>query len=233
MILKSTQTSGRVQIRAGANCEACYAPIMRGFATVLLLVAVVGSALSAQTLRDRVREFGREHPNAVYRFPRAPVDFAGPQTIEGIARSAEVVQCRLTKGETRLVADEVVVTDYAIVEPLLLAGRLPAQQTSRPGAPATPMILTVWGGKMVVDGVPVEAEGGYAPKEGGTYVLFLRRARRSTLPNNYELHAEGIFEIDGDRVIPLFRDAINVFGGTIDRDVNAFTARIRNAVRSR
>jgi hypothetical protein len=41
------------------------------------------------------------------------------------------------------------------------------------------------------------------------------------------------FETDGDRAIPLFRDAINVFGGTIDRDVNAFTARIRNAVRTR
>jgi hypothetical protein len=99
-----------VQMRAGANCEACYAHIMRGFVTVPLLVAVVGSTLSAQTLRDRVREFGREHPNAVYRFPRAPVDFPGPQTIEGIARSADVVvQCKLTKGETRLVADEVVV----------------------------------------------------------------------------------------------------------------------------
>jgi hypothetical protein len=221
-----------VQIRA--NCEACYAHIMRGFVTVPLLVAVVGSTLSAQTLHDRVREFGREHPNAVYRFPRAPVDFPGPQTIEGIARSADVVvQCKLTKGETRLVADEVVVTDYAIVGPLLLAGRLPAQQTFQPGAPTTPMTLSVWGGKMVVDGVPVEAEGGYAPKEGSTYVLFLRPARRSTLPNNYELHAEGIFEIDGDRVIPLFRDAINVFGGTIDQDVNAFTARIRNAVRIR
>lgn len=223
-----------MQIRAGANFDTCYALIMRGFATVALLVAVVASTLSAQTLRDRVREFGREHPNAVYRFPRAPVDFAGPQTIEGIARNADVVvQCKLTKGDTRLVADEVVVTDYAIVEPLLLVGRLPAQQTSQPGAPTTPMTLSVWGGKMVVDGVPVEAEGGYAPKEGSTYVLFLRPARRSTLPNNYELYAEGIFETDGDRVIPLFRDAINVFGGTIDRDVNAFTARIRNAIRTR
>ena len=38
-----------------------------------------------------VREFGREHPKAVYRFPRAPVDFAGPQTIEGIARNADAV----------------------------------------------------------------------------------------------------------------------------------------------
>ena len=223
-----------MQIRAGANFETCYAHIMRGFAAVALLVAVVGSALSAQTLRDRVREFGREHPNAVYRFPRAPVDFGGPQTIEGIARSADVVvQCQLIKGDTRLVADEVVVTDYAIVEPLLLAGRLPAQQTSQPGAPTTPMTLSVWGGKMLVDGVPVEAAGGYAPKEGNTYVLFLRPARRSTLPNNYVLNAEGIFETDGDRVIPLFRDAINVFGGTIDQDMNAFTARIRNAVRTR
>src|SRR4030095_5625131 len=106
-------------------------------------------------LRDRVREFGREHPNAVYRFPRAPVDFAGPQTIEGIARNADVVvQCRLTKGDTRLVADEVVVTDYDIVEPLLLAGRPSAQQT-QPGAPTTPMTLSVWGRKMVVDGVTV------------------------------------------------------------------------------
>jgi hypothetical protein len=85
---------------------------MRGFATVALLVAVVGSALSAQTLRDRVREFGREHPNAVYRFPRAPVDFADPQTIEGIARNADVVvQCKLTKGDTRLVANEVTDSD--------------------------------------------------------------------------------------------------------------------------
>jgi hypothetical protein len=223
-----------VQVRAGANFETCYAHIMRGFATVALLVAVVGSALSAQTLRDRVREFGREHPNAVYRFPRAPADFAGPQTIEGIARTAAaVLQCKLTKGDTRLVADEVVVTDYAIVEPLLLAGRLPPQKASQPDAPTMPMTLSVWGGKMVVDGVPVEAEGGYAPKEGSTYVLFLRPARQSTFPNNYEPHAEGIFEIDGDRVIPLFRDAINVFGGTIDWDVNAFTARIRNAVRTR
>src|SRR3954469_15415538 len=216
-----------MQIRARPNFETCYADIMRGFATVALLVAVDGAAVSAQTLRDRVREFGREHPNAVYRFPRAPVDFAGPQSIEGIARNADVVvQCKLAKGDTRLVANEVVVTDYAIAEPLLLAGRLPAQQTSQPGAPTTPMTLTVWGGKMVLEGVRVEALGGYAPKEGSTYVLFLRPARRSTLPNNYELYAEGIFEIDGDRVIPLFRDAINVFGGTIDRDVNAFMARI-------
>jgi hypothetical protein len=117
---------------------------MRGFATIALLVAVVGSVLSAQTLRDRVREFGREHPDAVYRFPRAPGDFAGPQTIEGIARSADlVVQCKLTKGETRLVADEVAVTDYAIVEPSLLAGRLPAQQTSHPDAATTAMTLSV------------------------------------------------------------------------------------------
>jgi hypothetical protein len=65
------------------------------------------------------------------------------------------------------------------------------------------MTLSVWGGKMVVEGVPVEAEGGYTPKEGSTYVLFMRPARRSTLPNNYELYAEGIFETDGDRVIPL------------------------------
>jgi hypothetical protein len=101
-MLKSTQTQPPCAIRAGANCEVCYAHIMRGLATVAL-VAVVGSALSAQTLRDRVREFGREHPNAAYRFPRAPVDFAGLQTIEGIARNADVVvQCKLTKGDTRL-----------------------------------------------------------------------------------------------------------------------------------
>src|SRR3954467_4381470 len=112
---------------------------MGGCAPVALLVAVGGAAVSAQTLRDRVREFGREHPNAVYRFPRAPTDFAGPQTIEGIARKADVVlQGRLTKGDTRLIADEVVVTDYAIVEPVLIAGRLPVQQTTRPGASTTP-----------------------------------------------------------------------------------------------
>jgi hypothetical protein len=38
---------------------------------------------------------------------------------------------------------------------------------------------------------------------------------------------------DGSRVSPLFRDAVNVFGNAIDRDVNAFTARIRNAARAR
>jgi hypothetical protein len=207
---------------------------MRGFAAIAVLVAVIGSVLSAQTLRDRVREFGREHSNAVYRFPRAPAEFDGPQTIEGIARDADVVvQCKLAKGGTRLLADEVVVTDYAIVEPLLLAGRVPVQQTSQPGAPTALMTLSLWGGTIVLDGVRVEAEGGYAPKVGSTYVLFLSPARRSTLPNNYELYAEGVFEIDGGRVVPLFRDAMNVFGGTIDRDVSAFIARIKNAVRTR
>src|SRR3954447_16281744 len=120
--------------------ETCYARIMRGVATIVLLVALVGSALSAQTRGDSIRQFGREHPNEVYRFPRAPVDFAGPQTIERHAQNADVVvQCKLIRGDTHLVADEVVVTDYTIVEPLLLAGRFPAQHTSQPGAPTTPM----------------------------------------------------------------------------------------------
>jgi hypothetical protein len=213
---------------------ACYARVMRSFLAVTLLVAVAVSGLSAQTLRERVQAFAPEHPNAVYRFPRAPVDFAGPQTIEGIARKADiVVQGKLTKGNTHLVSDEVIVTDYAIVEPTLIAGRLPVRQTSRPGTTSAALILSLWGGKMVVDGVPVEAEGGYEPKEDSTYILFLRPARQSTLPNNFELYAEGIFEIDGATVRPLFRNAVNVFGNTIDRDVNAFTERIMNATRTR
>ena len=207
---------------------------MRSVVALTLLVAVAGPGLSAQTLRERVRAFALEHPDAVYRFPRAPVDFPGPQTIDGIAREADaVVHGKLTKGNTRLVADDVIVTDYTISEPALIVGRLPVQQTSRPGTTAAALILSLWGGKMVLDGVPVEAEGGYAPKVGSTYILFLRPARQSTLPNNFELHAEGIFEIDGARVNPLFRDAVNVFRGTLDQDVNAFTARIRNAARAR
>jgi len=142
------------------------------------------------------------------------------------------MQGKLTKRDTRLVADEVVVTDYTIVEPVLIASRLPVQQTSRPGAASAPMTLSLWGGKILIDGVPVEAESGYATKAGSTYILFLRPTRRSSLPSNYELYADGIFEIERDRVIPLLRDADYVFSGTIDRYVSDFTRRISDARRT-
>ena len=84
---------------------------MRSVVVVTLLVAAAVPGLSAQTLRERVRAFALEHPNAVYRFPRAPVDLAGPQTINGIATKADsVVQGRLAKGNTHLMADDVIVT---------------------------------------------------------------------------------------------------------------------------
>jgi hypothetical protein len=203
---------------------------MRRFATVALIVAVAYAGVSAQTLRERVREFGIKHPNAVYRFPRSPADPAAPLTIEDIARRADLaVQGKLTKRDTRLIDDQVVVTDYTIVEPLLIAGRLPVQQTTRPGAPTAPVTVSLWGGKMLVDGVRVEAEGGYAVKEGSTYILFLWRARQSTLPNNYELYDEGIFEIDGTRVIPLTE---HVFNGNLDQNVTDFIRRVGGARRS-
>jgi len=213
-----------------SNPGACYACLMTRFATVVLLVAAGGSSLAAQTLRERVREFGREHPNAVYRFPRSPADFAGPLTIEGMTRHSDVVvQGRLAKGDTRLIADQVVVTDYSVVEPVLIAGRLPIQQIAQPGAPTPQMTVSLWGGSMFVDGVRVEAEGGYAVKPASTYILFLQPARQSTLANNYEPYDDAIFEIDGTRIVPPFKNAEHVFSGAVDWNVNSFVARIRNA----
>jgi hypothetical protein len=109
--------------------------------------------ISAALGQARIRDFGREHPNAVY-------DSRGRPWTSLVRKPSKVLpgtpmrwcECKLAKGDTRLVADEVVITDYAIVEPLLLAGRLRAQQTSQPGATTRPIALGVWVGAMVVDG---------------------------------------------------------------------------------
>ena len=80
-----------------------------------------------------------------------------PLSIEQLTAGAElVVKGKLTRQNSYPTADEnYVLTDYLVIPERILGGRFPASQAT-PG-PATPIILTVQGGELPVEGTPVRA----------------------------------------------------------------------------
>lgn len=200
---------------------------------VIVAVVVCPEMVGAQNLREMARQQAIRHPGVPLLIPQAPSDYS-PKTIEELARESEVVlQGKVSRVGSYPANDDRVLTDFRILEPQVIAGRLDSASAPRQG-PGVPVILTVWGGEVVVEGVPIRGveTNGEAIKDGAQYLLFLRRARQSG-PGRYEIHYGGVFEIVAGEAKPLIKNADTIFKGTNDTRLTELISRIQTAVQAR
>lgn len=180
------------------------------------------------------QEQAKRDPAVPILIPASPAEL-WPTTIEEVASQADVVlQARLSRIHSYLDAKGIsVYTDYRILDPKVIAGRLPSLTTPVPG-PGVPLILTVWGGEVIVEGVTIRGveTNGETIEDGGSYLLFLKptRARQQGL---YEVHYGAIFDIADGTVTPLLKQASDVFKSTIDGSLKDFVSRIQAAAKVR
>jgi len=197
-----------------------------------LLCGVVVSQARAMQLREWAREYARNYPGEPMPHPPAPPwDWPWPKPLEELAREADVVlQAKLVRiGSYIAPSGDRLLTDYSMQDQQVIAGRLPVLATPTPGA-AVPLILTVWGGEAVVEGVLVRGtdQNFEAIKEGGLYFLFLRPSRRAE-PGRYEIHYGGIFELVQDTLKPLYKGGDAVFKDAAGAPLRDLLPRIQKA----
>jgi hypothetical protein len=202
---------------------------------LLMLVSIFQSSTlaSQQNLRTLAREQARRDPSSPILLPSPPAEL-WPRAIGEIATDADVVlQARLARSKSYLDSKEDRIhTDYLILEPSVVAGRLLSPTSPAPGL-GVPLRLTVWGGEAIVDGVTIRAtDTNREPiKDGGNYLLFLKASPTREV-GLYEIYYGAIFEIVEGAVTPLHKQAADVFKGTIDARLKDFVLRIQTAVRA-
>jgi hypothetical protein len=154
-------------------------PCHRITAIALTIVcATVARPAGSQTLRDTVRATA---PNPVH--IHRTVDMPTIE-LESLAGAADlIVQGRVKSLRTYLSSDEKdVLTDYLVTPTRILSQR--TLVTSPVPGPAPAIVLTRWGGAMLLEGVRLTASDPEVPplEEGPEYVLFLQedKDRKST-----------------------------------------------------
>lgn len=203
---------------------------------LLMLVAIFGGSgiAFAQNLRELAREQAIRSPGVPIVLPSAPAEL-WPKAIEEIASQADVIlQAKLSRINSYLdQKEDRVHTDYRILEPNVIAGRLLPLSMPVPGS-GVPLILTVWGGEVIVEGVTIRGvdTNREAIKDGGYYLLFLKPSPRREA-GLYEIYYGAIFEIEQGAVTPLLKQADDVFKGTIDARLKDLVLRIQTAVQVR
>lgn len=201
---------------------------------LLVLISVPRSAFS-QNLRDLARQQAVQNPGVPLDQPAPPGDYQ-PKSVEELAREADLVMhATLSRPHSYLSSSEDrILTDYSIQKPIVVAGRLPDVSARIPGQ-VQPLVLTVWGGTVTIEGIPVRGtDYNREPiTDGGEYLLFLRKSRVPE-PGRYEIYYGGAFEISqGERVKPLLKQAKDVFKDTVDERLTQLLARVRKAVQAR
>ncbi len=183
-------------------------------------LTITASALSAGTPPQRLRAFAKAHAQNATADPLmvgAPLGNPPPKTIAQLTREAEVVlRGRLFRLQTYIDRDgDLILTDYAIRQEQLLAGRTPAA-VARARDFSKPPTLTDVGGELLIEGVRVLMlpSNERAIVDGGEYLLFLVPSRIGG--GQYQVYNAGIFQIEEERVSPLhsqskilFKDAFN------------------------
>lgn len=173
-------------------------------ATALVIVVGVfdsSQVMAAQNLRELARVYARERPGVPIDQPAPPGDY-WPKTIRELAKEADLaLRARLSRVHSYLApSEDRILTDYSIEAPRFITGHLPDTATRTPGT-VVPMILTVLGGEVMLEGVVVRSSNynRESIEEGVEYLLFLRTSR---LPGvgRYEIYYAGIFEIVHDKV---------------------------------
>jgi hypothetical protein len=179
------------------------------------------------TLRDRARESGGEPVEL--RMISAPS--GGPKSIEALTAEADVVLlARLSRGKSYLSPAEYdLYTDFIITEPRVLAGSL-VSLSAAPTA-ATPPVVTLRGGEIVIEGVPVRViNDNFNALVNGRYLLFLNRGEDVA---KFSIHGRGIFAIEEQLVKPLARGGVDMFPGLKGASVDTLVSRVERAAKQR
>jgi hypothetical protein len=204
---------------------------------LLMLVGIVdiSEIAAAQNLRELARAQAREHSGMSLEQTAPPGDY-WPKSIGELAREADVVlQAKLSRISSYLGANEDrILTDYSILGPRLIAGRLPNMATGTPGTVVGPLVLTVYGGEATVEGVLIRGvdNNREAIKDGGEYLLFLRQSRRREI-GRYEIYYGGVFEILQSKVSPLLKQGDIVFKGIMGTPLPDVIAQVERAAQVR
>ena len=195
-----------------------------------LIVLMTCDGAAAQNLRELARAHAKGNPGEPLVQPASPAHYE-PKTIEELTRAAEVVvQATLVQARSYVSpqADRVL-TDYSIVTPKFLAGRAPVLTPSGAGmVPA--LILTAYGGEVVLDGVTVRGlDTNREPiTSGPQYILFLMPSRGGQT-GQYEIYNGGIFEIARGNARALIKGADGLFKDAADTPLPNLLDRIQSA----
>ena len=196
----------------------------------LLIVLVTCDGAGAQDLRELARAHAKRHPGEPMVQPASPAHYQ-PKTIEELTRSAEVVvQATLVQARSYVTPEgDRVLTDYSIVSPKFLGGRVPTLAPSR-GGTVPALTLTTYGGEVVLEGVTVRGfDSNREPiTSGAQYLLFLMPSRGGEA-GQYEIYNGGIFEIARGNARALIRGASRVFKDAADVPLPSLLARIQSA----
>jgi hypothetical protein len=187
-----------------------------------------------QHLREMAKIHARKYPGMPL-LQVGPVGDYLPKTIEELTREAEIViHARLARLKSYVGADgERVLSDFAIRDQLLLAARTADAAAAAQGA-SQPLIVTVYGGEVMVEGVEVQSSSANsaAITDGGEYLLFLMKAR---LPGTgrYEPYYGAVFSIEQGKLKPLLRDGNIVFKDAYEVALPEVVSKIEAAARFR
>jgi hypothetical protein len=187
-------------------------------------VTIVGSTLLVQT--QTIPEQAKSNPSKpIERFTLTDVE---PATLERLTTGSTVVlDANVTGGNSYLSPDEQhVYTDYQIVPIRVLAGRLPSGPNV-PG-PSAPLILIMYGGNLVVEGVKVRVFNHTItqPHSGRRYLLFLMPFRQT---GKFQLYGAGAFEVDGQQLKSILtRDSEHIFKDILASPFDDTVNRIRS-----
>jgi hypothetical protein len=169
---------------------------------LFLTVTVYCSDSYAQ---QTIPEAARAHQGG--RIERGRVTDVERATVEDLAGGADLVlEGTVTKLKSYLTSDEQdILTDYQVLPTRALLGNVTAKRAT-PGT-SSPIVLTVYGGELVVGGVKVLVldHSIKPPKSGSRYLLFLKRFGPD---GHFALYNAGAFEIDDEALHSvLTRDA--------------------------
>lgn len=201
-------------------------------ATVILTLAV--TADGQRSLRELAREIALNDPNGIIRLPQSPEHHEAKSPEELSRDSVVVVTGRLVhKGSYLSPKENYVLTDYDVADVNVLNGTLPVRGATVPG-PTPSLVVSVWGGEVVVHGVQIRAEDqNFHPiREGVPYLLFLTPAR-SPESQGYWIYGAAIFEIESQKVKPLLKRGNQVFAWAEDVMLPELVARIQSAAKER
>jgi hypothetical protein len=200
---------------------------------VLTCVVAANTFFLAETRRashsaQTIPELARQKPaNPVVRGRLVDI---WPATLEELTTSADLVlDATLTKLKSYFTQDEEeILTDYAIGPTRIFLGQV-SPVRAIPGT-TNPLLLSFYGGEMTIEGFTVSVVD-YAipaPKNGGRYLLFLRRFGTE---GRYQLNRGGAFEIvDQDLKALVQRNSEILFKDVIKSPFDEVATRIASIV---
>jgi hypothetical protein len=197
--------------------------------TLMVAGAVVSSETAPQVLHEWAKDYAKKYPGEPMRLP-GPVGDTPAKTIAELTRGAEVVfHARVAKLKTYIGRDgERILTDYAIQNQHLLAGRT-AGAVARALDTSKPLVVTVIGGDLTIEGVEVHARASDSASvvDGDEYILFLMPSRGGQ--DRYEPYNAGIFAVQEGKVKPLHINSDILFKDAFDAPLETVLAKIDEA----